>query len=82
MNLMKAAEMALKQHKITDDFADIFPHKMVQQWRWMVEEWQADPSHPNPYVSNEHGMFFLNVFRCHILQLFCQHQNSLRLGSG
>ena len=58
---MKAAEMALKQRKIADDFADTFPRKTVQQWRQMVEEWQTDPLRPNPYVSNKRGTFFLNL---------------------
>ena len=57
-NLIKAAEMALTQRKVAEDFATTFPNKTVQKWRRMVKEWHANPSLANPYVSNERGMFF------------------------
>ena len=43
------------QRKAADDFTVTFPHETVQRWRKMVEEWQANHSRPNPYVSNEQG---------------------------
>ena len=55
---MKAVEMASSQRKVADDFTSTFPRETVQQWKQMVKEWQANPSRPNPYVSNERGMFF------------------------
>jgi hypothetical protein len=51
-NLLKAVEMASKQRKVADDFTATFPHTTVQQWRRMVKDWQANPSHPNPYALN------------------------------
>lgn len=53
--------MASKQRKVANDFAATFPDKTVEQWREMVETWRADPSLPNPYVSNEQGMRFFNA---------------------
>ena len=57
---MKAVEMALKQRKVAEDFSTTFPNKTVDQWKRMVEDWQVDHSLPNPYVSNEQGMFFIS----------------------
>ena len=61
-NLIKAVEMASRQSKVADDFTATFPRNTVQQWRQMVEKWQANPLCPNPYVSNERGVFFRTYF--------------------
>ena len=58
VNLVKAVEMAKSQRKVADDFTATFPIETVQEWKRMVEEWQADSSRPNPYASNERGVFF------------------------
>jgi len=57
-NLVKATEMASKQRKAADDFTATFPPDVIQQWRRMVREWEADPSRPNPYVSKDRGRSF------------------------
>ena len=58
-NLVKAVEMASIQRKAAKDFSQTFPDKTVKQWKKMVKEWELDSSRPDPYVSAEHGMFFL-----------------------
>lgn len=58
MNLVKAAETALRQRKVADDFTATFPLRTIQQWREMVREWQENPLRPNPYASNERGKLF------------------------
>lgn len=60
MNLTKAAGMATIQRKAANEFSATFPGKTVQGWMKMVKEWQENPLRPNPYVSNEHGMFSLS----------------------
>jgi hypothetical protein len=75
---VKAAEAASKQHKVAEDFTTTFPDETVQTWKEMVDKWQKEPSSPNPYVSNERGMFFLEGSSSHVLQLFCQHRSFLR----
>jgi hypothetical protein len=57
-NLTKAKEMASIQRKAANDFAATFPEDTIQQWKQMVQEWEANPSRPNPYVSNDRGMYF------------------------
>lgn len=57
-NLLKAAEMSSKQRQVADDFTATFPHETIKSWSRMVNEWEADPSKPNPYVSEEKHMFF------------------------
>lgn len=61
INLEKAVEMEKTQRKVANDFSATFPLKTVRQWRKMVKEWQANPSCPNPYISNERGMFLESV---------------------
>ena len=61
-NLVKAVEAASRQRKVAEDFTATFPHETVQRWRKMVKEWQADPSRPNPYISNERGTSFQRYF--------------------
>ena len=43
-NLIKATEMESKQRKVANDFTVTFPLDMIQQWRRMVREWEANPS--------------------------------------
>ena len=57
-NLIKAKEMASIQQKAADDFTTTFPQDTIFEWKRMVQEWEADPSRPNPYVSNVRGMPF------------------------
>jgi len=57
-NLIKATEMATKQRKAAKDFTATFPSGMIQKWRRMVKEWEANPSRPNPYVSKDRGRLF------------------------
>ena len=57
-NLIKASEMASRQRKAADDFTTTFPDETVKEWRKMVKDWQEDSSLPNPYASEERGMFF------------------------
>lgn len=65
--------MALKQRKVADNFTATFTGETVQRWRQMVKEWQANSSLPNPYVSNDRGMFFCCCFfRCNTLRFFFQ----------
>jgi hypothetical protein len=62
---VKAKEMASRQRKAADDFTTTFPEETVTEWKKMVKDWQGDPKLPNPYVSNEQGMF------SKIIQLLC-----------
>lgn len=62
VNLVKAVEMAKSQRKVANDFTATFPDETIREWEQMVEEWQADSSYPNPYASNERGMFFRRFF--------------------
>ena len=50
--------MASIQRKAANDFTATFPPETVGKWQRMVQEWEANSSHPNPYVSNDHGKFF------------------------
>jgi hypothetical protein len=77
-NLVKAAGAASKQRKVAEDFTATFPDETVETWKEMVDKWQKEPSSPNPYVSNERGMFFFEVIRSHVLQLFYQRRSFLR----
>jgi hypothetical protein len=58
---VKAAEAKSRQRKVADDFTTTFPCETVQEWKDMVSKWQMDSSKPNPYVSNEQGMFSIGV---------------------
>ena len=49
--------MSSKQRQVADDFTATFPRETIQAWGLMVEEWEADPSKPNPYVLTEKGGF-------------------------
>ena len=63
-NLSKAVEMSAKQRKAATDFSGTFPKKTIESWKKMVKQWQEDPSRPNPYVSNERGMYFEEIDGC------------------
>jgi hypothetical protein len=63
-NLGKAVEMAAKQRKAATDFSGMFPKKTIENWQKMVKEWQENPSRPNPYISNERGMYSEGVSAC------------------
>jgi hypothetical protein len=67
-NLVKAVEMASRQRKVANDFSTTFPRSTMQKWRQMVEEWQANPSRPNPYVSNERGT---SLWGCSSVDPYC-----------
>jgi hypothetical protein len=56
-NILKANEMALEQRQAASNFSATFPDKTVKGWTRMVEEWEANPSYPNPYVLKELGKF-------------------------
>ena len=62
-NLIKAKEMASIQRKAADDFTTTFPQDTISEWKRMLREWEADPSRPNPYVSNVRGMPFFALSR-------------------
>jgi len=62
-NITKAKEMASVQRKAADDFTATFPETTIRQWKRMVQEWEANPSRPNPYVSNDHGRVFVLYHR-------------------
>jgi hypothetical protein len=55
---VKAVETASRQRQVAEDFTATFPYKTVQEWRQMVKEWQANSLRPNPYASNERGVYF------------------------
>jgi hypothetical protein len=50
--------MASKQRKAANDFTTTFPPATIRKWKRMVRRWEANSSKPNPYVSNDRGMFF------------------------
>ena len=52
--------MASRQRQAANDFTATFPRETTQEWSHMVKEWETNPSRPNPYISKEHGRFFLN----------------------
>ena len=56
-NLLKAVEMASKQHQVANDFTTTFPQETTRAWRCMVKNWEANASYPNPYILKEHGRF-------------------------
>ena len=53
--------MASIQRKAADDFTATFPYDTIVEWKRMVRDWEADPSCPNLYVSNDRGMAFLTL---------------------
>lgn len=57
VNLIKAKEMASIQRKAANDFTATFSLDTISQWKRMVQEWEENPSRPNPYISNDRGKF-------------------------
>ena len=49
--------MESRQRQAADDFTATFPRETTQKWTQMVKEWEANPSYPNPYVSEERSKF-------------------------
>lgn len=70
-NLTKAKEMASVQRKAAGDFTATFPETTIHQWKRMVQEWEANPSCPNPYVSNDRGRVFVLFQVYPILKIVC-----------
>lgn len=41
--------MQVKHQELYNEFSATFPRTVVKKWTIAIENWEADPSVPNPY---------------------------------
>ncbi|EIN06473.1 hypothetical protein PUNSTDRAFT_136333 [Punctularia strigosozonata HHB-11173 SS5] len=49
-------EEGLKHHAVLEDFSQRFDVETIRGWELMIEQWESDPTKPNPYEEIEEAV--------------------------